>query len=47
MSSERFQLHLKQGLDKWEEHLMNLDQVKPLGFPGWEDWDDGGVEKKA
>lgn len=47
MSLERFELHLKESMKKWGEHLKNIDKVKPLSFPGWCDWDEGGVEKKA
>nr|WP_022666084.1 hypothetical protein [Desulfospira joergensenii] len=34
-------------MNKWGEHLKNIDTVKPLSFSGWGDWDEGGVEKKA
>jgi len=47
MSSERFESHLKKSLDKWSEHLKNIDKIKPLSFPGWDDWDEAGNEKKA
>jgi NAD(P)H dehydrogenase (quinone) len=47
MSPERFELHLTESLAKWEKHLDNIQNIRPLNFPGWNDWDENGVEKKA
>ncbi|EMR11997.1 putative NAD(P)H dehydrogenase (quinone) [Methylophaga lonarensis MPL] len=47
MSPEQFELHLKESLKNWGDHLKNIDKVKPLNFLGWGDWDEAGNEKKA
>ena len=30
---------------EWEQRLENLNQVEPLSFPGWDDWDESGRQK--
>ncbi|MDJ0942561.1 MAG: NAD(P)H-dependent oxidoreductase [Kiloniellales bacterium] len=30
---------------EWRRRLKELEQIKPLSFPGWEDWDEGGQRK--
>lgn len=30
---------------KWSDHLSNIDSIRPLEFPGWDDWNESGVEK--
>lgn len=47
MSPERFELHLKERMNKWGDHLKTMDHVTPMKFSGWNDWDDGEVEKNA
>lgn len=47
MSPERFELHLQENMNKRGKHLKNTEEIKPLSFPGWSDWDEGGVEKKS
>jgi NAD(P)H dehydrogenase (quinone) len=43
MASDEFELHLQKTKQKWEEHLTNIDEVKPLSFPSWDDWGEKGV----
>ncbi|RXJ80756.1 NAD(P)H-dependent oxidoreductase [Arcobacter sp. F2176] len=45
MSPDKFDLHLQETMNKLEEHLKNLDKEEPLNFPGWDDWDEFGIEK--
>jgi len=33
--------------ESWKERLAGLDQDSPIGFPGWEDWDEMGRTKRA
>jgi len=47
MSPEKFKLHITESLAKWEKHLENIQNIRPLTFPGWNDGDENGVEKKA
>ncbi|MEE9322389.1 MAG: NAD(P)H-dependent oxidoreductase [Granulosicoccus sp.] len=47
MSPEQFEVHLKKMLKMWSQHLENIKHIKPLSLPGWSDWDETGVEKKA
>jgi NAD(P)H dehydrogenase (quinone) len=46
-SGEDFKEHLTSGLEKWEALLKNIDQLKPLEFPDWKDWDEKGAELNA
>lgn len=34
-------------LEDWERYLHGIDAVAPLCFPGWNDWDACGVDKKV
>ncbi len=47
MSPDKFEVHLVESMGKWKEHLGNLDQISPLSFPGWQDWDVAGVDNRA
>ena len=31
--------------ETWKERLKSLDRDKPLGFHGWDDWDEDGRAK--
>ena len=31
--------------ETWKERLKSLDGDTPLGFPGWDDWDEDGRAK--
>lgn len=44
-SEEQFEIDLNENLSDWERHLENINKISPLEFPGWEDWDEQGVEK--
>ena len=44
---EDFAASLQLKLSDWTSYLKNIDSVEPLLFPGWDDWDEYGVEKKA
>jgi NAD(P)H dehydrogenase (quinone) len=46
MSEDKFDLHLKTSIKRWEEHLKNLDKEEPLKFSGWSDWNELGMEKE-
>jgi NAD(P)H dehydrogenase (quinone) len=36
------QTRLSQNLTNWQNYLVELDEVAPLSFPGWADWDADG-----
>ena len=38
INEDRLRLYLT----KWKERLESLDRDTPLGFPGWDDWDEDG-----
>lgn len=49
-----FQDHLERHKTNWARRLADLDQLEPVPFPGWEDWDengrlksDGGVKRAS
>jgi len=42
---EAFAAGLQEKLDHWEQFLQSIDSVAPMRFPGWNDWDEQGVEK--
>ena len=44
---EEFVAGLQLKLSDWGSYLQNIDTVVPLLFPGWDDWDEHGVEKKV
>jgi NAD(P)H dehydrogenase (quinone) len=46
-STEAFQRHLQSHLHNWEKHLRRIDRIEPLDYPGWNEWDERGVEKKS
>lgn len=33
---------LKTNLANWQSHLSDLKDAEPIGFPGWDDWDEDG-----
>ena len=35
---------LQEKLEHWGQYLQNIDTVTPMSFPGWNDWDEHGVE---
>jgi len=43
-SEEDFKKHIASCVDKWKALLENIDQLKPLEFPDWKDWDEKGAE---
>ncbi len=45
--SVQFDKDLKNNLSRWENHLKNIQQIQPLIFAGWADWDENGVETMA
>ncbi|MCP4270454.1 MAG: NAD(P)H-dependent oxidoreductase [Gammaproteobacteria bacterium] len=45
--SVQFDKDLKNNLSRWESHLKNIQQIQPLMFSGWADWDENGVETIA
>lgn len=46
-STDEFEKHLLSCLEDWQGILVNIDQRKTLSFPGWNDWDEKGVELNA
>ncbi len=44
-SADQFDKDLQKNLARWENHLTGIDEIEPLPFPGWNDWDENGVEK--
>lgn len=45
-SEEDFQKHLNHCLEKWKKTLGRIDELVPMRFPDWSDWDERGVELK-
>ncbi|MFN3580362.1 MAG: NAD(P)H-dependent oxidoreductase [Pseudomonas sp.] len=43
-SPEQFEADLKANLLDWQAHLTRLEELEPMRFPGWGDWNDQGVE---
>jgi len=43
-SPEQFEADLKANLTDWHSYLTHLDDLEPLRFAGWEDWDEKGAE---
>jgi NAD(P)H dehydrogenase (quinone) len=41
-SNDALGRHLQALLDDWAEHVTQIDNAKPLSFPGWQDWDADG-----
>lgn len=46
-SEDKLKVHLDLCIKNWKNTLEHLDQVEPLKFPDWKDWDDNGVELNA
>lgn len=44
---DAFFADLQEKLDDWERYLHSVDAVAPLVYPGWNNWNAHGVEKKA
>ena len=44
-SEEEFESDLTENLNRWKKHLCKIEDIKPLEFYGWEDWDENGNEK--
>lgn len=44
-SPDQFEHDLQENLKDWEFQLSRIDEMEPMSFPGWEDWDEQGVEK--
>ncbi len=44
---DEFVAGLELKLDDWAHYLQNIDLIAPLKYPGWNDWDEAGVEKKV
>lgn len=38
----RLKTHLKQTMDDWAARLSAIEELSPLRFPGWDDWDADG-----
>ena len=43
--AKEFAADLELKLADWSVYLQKIDTVEPLSFPGWDDWDEHGVEK--
>ncbi|MET1412057.1 NAD(P)H-dependent oxidoreductase [Roseibium sp. HPY-6] len=39
---ETLRERLKQNLSNWRGYLSKIDEIQPLKFPGWSDWDEDG-----
>jgi NAD(P)H dehydrogenase (quinone) len=37
--------HLQEQQENWRERLMQVNQSRPMTFPGWADWDENGRQK--
>jgi len=46
-SEEKFEKHLNSCLQKWKNTLINIEELEPMRFPDWSDWDEKGVELSA
>jgi NAD(P)H dehydrogenase (quinone) len=46
-TGEEFEKHMSSCLKEWQDILINIDHRELLSFPGWEDWDEMGVELNA
>jgi len=44
-SAQDFSAGLLLELEHWATYLQSIDTVPSLNFPGWESWDDRGVER--
>jgi len=42
---EEFVAGLRVKLAEWTDYLKSIDSITPISFPGWDDWDEHGVEK--
>ena len=42
-SDNEFQLLLRSHCEQWAAHLKQIDQVEPIRFPSWSDWNENGV----
>jgi len=43
-AEEDFREHLGSCLEAWRGTLIKIDELEPLQFPDWKDWDEKGVE---
>lgn len=43
--ADRFKRQLRRYKSEWAARLESLDQMSPISFPGWEDWDEAGRPK--
>jgi NAD(P)H dehydrogenase (quinone) len=39
-SPEKFEKDIQEYLESWKNHLKQIDQINPLSFPGWNDWEE-------
>ena len=46
-SEEKFEKHLNYCLEQWKNTLINIEELEPMRFPDWSDWDEKGVELNA
>ncbi len=44
---DTFAKHLEECKAAWARRLGQLDDIEPIPFPGWDDWDDMGTAKPA
>ncbi|WP_299193015.1 NAD(P)H-dependent oxidoreductase [uncultured Litoreibacter sp.] len=45
LDDEAFRKHLEDYKAKWADQLEHLGDLKPIKFPGWNDWDELGHQK--
>ena len=43
---DEFKAGLAVKLAAWADYLKTINTVTPMSFPGWDNWDEHGVEKK-
>lgn len=43
-SADEFAELLQSHLRNWGNHLRHIDQVEPISYPGWDEWDEDGIE---
>lgn len=39
-SPEQFEKDIQAYLERWKNHFKQIDQIMPMSYPGWRDWDE-------